>query len=496
MLIEVGPTYARLLNGTHEERAWLNDYLSFPDTKARFYKRQTGGDTRHRMFNETTGSFPAGFAAMVRRNGVELGYDVQFLRKHQPPVAQDTEADIGWLRPYQRAGVEAVVKHTRGILWMPTGSGKTEVACALPLVFPCPWLFLVKSIGLMSQAADRFEKRTGMRAGRIGEGVFDVAEGARFISCSFDSMRSLLERRDPRALAIVAQAGGLIVDEVHELPADSCFRTAQAVQAYWRVGLSGTPLARGDRKSSLAVGSIGPVIYRVTTDELVRLNVIERPRVVMMTFRHPRPTLNVHARSNTAWNMVYTGSVVRNVARNQLIVETAKNLAKKPCIVFVKALPHGKMLTRELERQGVPTRFVWGALSVSQREQLIRDLERGALEVLVANVVFQTGIDIPSLRSAVIGVGGKSAIATIQRVGRGTRKSTATGKDGFDVYDIADMSCGCTKAAKLLGAQGAAGTHTACRWLEQHTKDREAAYVSESYEVVHETPLLIPQTLE
>ena len=178
--------------------------------------------------------------------------------------------------------------------------------------------------------------------------------------------------------------------------------------------------------------------------------------------------------------VAYRDAVERNATRNDLLL-AAVVAAEKPCILFVKGIQHGRAMTKLLERAGVQTRFVWGALSHDARERLIRDLEAGRLDALVANVVFQTGVDIPQLRSAVIGSGGKSVIAALQRVGRGMRK--AAGKTGFAVYDVLDRGCGCAAAAKALGAKGTAGTHAICRWMEEHAKGRQAAYIGESYTV-------------
>lgn len=483
MLVEAGACYARMIHGSIEERDWLHEYLSFPDAHLAYLQRRYSVDARKRMFNQATGSFPAGFVPLVRRQGAVEGFTVDVVDKRSPPVQRDMCADLGWLRDYQLAAVEAVVKYTRGLLHLPTGAGKTECAVALTRVFPCKWLFLVESVSLMHQAADRYELRTNLPSGRVGDGVFTCTDSS-FVCASFGTMRSLIEKRDLRGTAILAHVGGLIVDECHQLPADSFFRTVQAIPAYWRVGLSGTPLARGDRKSSLAVGALGPVIYRVTTEKLVECNVIELPKVSMVLHQHTN-VVKVPPQSARAWDVVYKGAVVSNAARNALVIQYASQ-AKKPCIIFVKNVRHGKALTADLCRAGVPSRFVWGALSTVVRDQVIKELERGVLEVIVASVVFQTGIDIPSLQSAVVAAGGKSAIATIQRVGRGTRKSA--GKEGFDVYDFEDRGCGCTSNARAMGLRGTMGTHAACRWLESHTKDRIAAYVSEGYAVTHVTP--------
>jgi superfamily II DNA or RNA helicase len=76
-------------------------------------------------------------------------------------------------------------------------------------------------------------------------------------------------------------------------------------------------------------------------------------------------------------------------------------------------------------------------------------------------VIFQEGIDIPALRSVIIGTGGKSTIASLQRIGRGMRM--AEGKHEFEVWDVLD--------------QGQ-------KWLKAHALGRFQAYGREGHEVV------------
>ena len=104
------------------------------------------------------------------------------------------------------------------------------------------------------------------------------------------------------------------------------------------------------------------------------------------------------------------------------------------------------------------------------RRAAIRRLVHGDTDILIANVIFQEGIDIPELQSVVIAAGGKSTIAILQDVGRGMRKYTAEGavaKSAFQVFDFAD--------------RGSAV-------LARHTRGRLEAYAVEKYPVIEEQP--------
>ena len=101
----------------------------------------------------------------------------------------------------------------------------------------------------------------------------------------------------------------------------------------------------------------------------------------------------------------------------------------------------------------------------------------GRYDVLICSVIFQEGEDVPDLRSVVIGSAGKSVIATLQRIGRGMRR--ASGKDEFEVFDVADLGCGCMSGP-------ASHRHPGCKWLDKHTRDRIKAYTTEGHETVLE----------
>lgn len=457
MLLEQHNLRTRVRVAAEDERTWLEEYLSFTTTAFRGAGRRPQQRTVSLLGRDAT--FPTGLLHHVREAAGAAGVDVQVRDARTAPGARDPGADTAWLRDYQAAAVDAVAAHTRGILHMPTGSGKTEVACALTLALPGRWGFLVHRAGLMDQAARRYEARTRCVAGRIAEGAWNEGDGA-FTAATFQSVHAALARGCARTRGWLEQLDGLLVDEAHTLPADTFYRVAMATpNAYWRVGLSGTPLARGDRRSVLAVAALGPVIYRLRAEELVRQGVLARPRVRLLPVTHT----NIRA---TTWQGVYGECVVRSPARNGALVAAAV-AAERPALLFVKEVAHGRALERALGRAGLRADFVYGAHSAEHQRGVIHRLVQGALDVVVCSVVLQEGIDIPELRTVIVGSAGKSVIATLQRLGRGMRvERDAAGnvvKDVFTVIDVEDRGS---------------------PWLEKHTRARVRAYTGEGFETV------------
>jgi superfamily II DNA or RNA helicase len=463
MWIEEGPLHARVRKAEPAERAWLRDYLSIPDSKARF----RGGDGVHRLYNELAESFPSGYAAMVAKAAREEGFRVDVIDKRERPAERDPAADLAWLRErvsptgkasdYQLQCLERLLAKERGIAALPTAAGKTEIAIGAVRAVPCEWLFLTPGKDLTVQAADRFERRNAEHsvdlgpAGRIVEGRWE--EGPRFTSATFQSMASALKRRDPRALALLGRVGGVMVDESHTLPADSFWGVAMACPAYYRFGFSGTPLARGDRRSILSIAALGPVVFRMRPEELIELGFLSRPRIRMKTVRQV---------AVLPFDEAYERLVVRSKVRNAAVVELAKRCAK-PAFVFVEREAHGKILERALINAGVKASFVWGTHSLEWRRSHVRRVVSGHLDVVVCTRIFLTGLDVPELAGIVNAAGRKSVIETLQRLGRGMR--LADGKDEFELHDVLDVGN---------------------EYLAQHARVRRNTYAAQGYETVVE----------
>lgn len=439
------------VHAPEDEHRWLAEYLSFEEerfvaARGRAKKVKPKVSCLYNIFSK---SFPSGLVSLVRQAAMQEGFEVTVKDSRVPPfqITALADTDAVWLRDYQRRAVNVALKRTSGILWMSCGAGKTECAVALADTVPVDWLFLVHRKGLLEQAAQRFELRTGEKAGRVGEGKWDVQ---RFTVATYQTLHRSI--REPRARDLLEAAKGVICDECHVVASttfqDTVMRTPNA---YWRVGLSGTPVQRTDRRSMLAVAAIGPVIYRLAPSKLIGDGVLAAPEIRM---------LEVHQNSTKAtWQGVYGECIVRSVTRNKEVVRVAK-VARKPCLVFVKELRHGRELATRMAKAGLRVEFAQGKHSSQWRDNLVKSLVRGGTDVLVTTVIMQEGIDIPSLESVVIASGGKSAIAALQRIGRGMR-SDGGRKKTFEVWDFSDVG------------------H---KWLEKHTKERIKAYQADGYE--------------
>jgi superfamily II DNA or RNA helicase len=454
MRLLLGNLYTRPTDETPEDRQWLGEYLAFRSANFRGRARVQS------MINAIDGSFPTGFVPLVMEAAKRENRAISVSDVRGPRPAEFVDYDLSidargapWMTgkwDFQPPIVRAAASRGRGILWVPTGAGKSNLIAALCRALPCRWLVVVDSAQLANDLADTFERRCAEEAGRIGEGKWSTQ---RATFATFQTIARRLAAGDAECARLLDEVRGLLIDEGHTLPAESFWRVAMACGAYYRIATSATPLARGDRKSQMVIGATGRVIYRVWPEELIRRGVLSRPRIRMVELSQiGSPWLD--------YDEAYRALISESHTRNRLLAQIAKRAAK-PGIAFVRHLDHADLLLAFLIDEGVRAEVVQGDDSVQRRRAAIARLVAGEVEFIVSTAVFTKGVDIPSLRSVVVGAGEKSVIASLQRIGRGSR--TTEGKSTFEVWDIFDRG----------GA----------RWLEDHSEDRAAAYRSEGYEV-------------
>ncbi len=451
MLLTLGNLRCKVETATAEELAWLQGFLQFDDAAARY---KPGAKAQIGLFVPHNRTFPSGLLSSVVREVKlqNLPYKIEVLDARHRPSDPVLDTDLSYLREYQLDSVHAVWKRTRGILWLPTGAGKTTIAVACVHSIPGNWLFCVNQTDLVMQAAERYEAVLGEKAGIIGDTVWKPDPNRRFTAATMQTLHARIMK--PEVQAYLKTIDGLIVDEAHTLPAGTFWRTASLMpNAYWRVGLSGTPLARSDSRSVLVIAGLGDIIHRVEPQLLIDLGFLSRPDIKMMQLRQKVAEPEI---SYPEFRRKY---VIDSKARNAAVME-AVDKVDKPALVFFNEIRHGKILRKLCESRHWETAFVDGKDETAVRRSLIKQLEAGRKEVIVCSNVFTTGVDIPSLRGGVNAAGGKSPIQTLQRLGRGLR--VVDGKNSFDWWDMADSG------------------H---RYFNTHTEERINAYKIEGYPV-------------
>lgn len=177
----------------------------------------------------------------------------QLLDRVPPPARVHWPAvDMPTLRKEQGEALEAWRSAGgRGMVVMPTGTGKTEVALAAMARVQVATLVVAPVRDLMHQWHQRILRRLGYDAGIVGDSLFNLQP---VTVTTYDS-----------AYARMAEMGGrfglVIFDEAHHLPG-RCYREAALLcAAPMRLGLTATP-ERADGRHAELDELVGPTVYR------------------------------------------------------------------------------------------------------------------------------------------------------------------------------------------------------------------------------------------
>lgn len=345
------------------------------------------------------------------------------------------------LREEQQSAVEAWEKEHRGVVVMPTGTGKTEVALAIMRRAGISTLVVSPVRDLMYQWHRRILRGLGYDPGIIGDNVYRV----RSVSVTtYDSACIHMER-------FGNQFGLLIFDECHHLPGPMRREAALMSAAPWRLGLSATP-ERGDGRHVDLDQLIGPVVYRLdiadvrgksladyeviripvhlADDEQVRYDELSwLVREYMRKRRETEPHFQWADLCADSGSNPEARRALRAYRGKQAIEDRAEEKLRvledlfrlhlgSPIIIFAGS----NAMARDVSR-----RFLIPCLlshcGKKERLDAITGLQDGTYPALVANQVLDEGVDLPAVKVAVVIGGQASTKQAKQRLGRVLRKS-------------------------------------------------------------------------
>jgi superfamily II DNA or RNA helicase len=444
VLLVVGNIWAYCAQASAEEVAWLTEFLQLPPRQFRKEKLITfsAGDIR----------FYAGLVALIRRQAAHYNFKV-VIRETIARTLHYDKSKVRWLFDYQEEALQAIEEKRRGILEIPTGGGKGEVCVAAVVGFGGQWLGLSPSRDLMYQLEGRYHLRTGMRGGIVGDGVWRPDPLGRFTSCTYDTLAENIGTA--RVQKLLASAQGIFADEAHTAPSNTCGKVLVGVEsggkriggcpnAEIRIGASGTPFDRSDKRDVMTVAYIGERVYTIDRQTLEDKGVLAKAEI---DFLQVYQTMDIEeledATSDNPYPETYRRLVVTSALRNGMIARAAM-IRPGPRLVFVESVDHGHELKKAFKACGAVVDFVFGDNDKEERTDVLQGLCHRTLDVAIATRMWRTGIDVPQLMTVVNAAARKSVIELRQGIGRGIRRMDSNRrvmKDVFYVLDVYDRGC-------------------------------------------------------
>lgn len=359
---------------------------------------------------------------------------------HWTPI-RFASAKLHTLRPDQNEALEAWMETRRGVVVMPTGTGKTEVALHAICRVSTSVLIVSPVRDLMYQWHDRIRNATGIDAGIIGDGVHRVSAVS---VTTYDSATIHMPR-------LGNQFEFIIFDECHHLPGPMRQDAARMSAARYRLGLTATP-ERRDGGHELLNEIIGPRVYTQAI-KAARGKTLANYDIVRMA---------VHLSSDERTRYESLGNTVREFVAERrkddssydwpaLCSESGHDPAARAAMVAFHAKRSIEDRAEEKLRviedlfrlhAGEPVIVFCGSNAMArdvslrflipcllshcrkrERQEILSGLKEGRYPALVVNRVLDEGVDLPEVNVAIVVGGGSSTRQALQRLGRVVRKN-------------------------------------------------------------------------
>jgi superfamily II DNA or RNA helicase len=343
-------------------------------------------------------------------------------------------------RPYQAEALAAWRAHQgRGVVVLPTGAGKTWVACLAIDDRRRSTLVIAPTLDLVRQWYDVLRTTFGVAVGVIGGGEYDVRS---LTVSTYDSAHLHMEHLGDRF-------GLVVFDECHHLPGPAYALAARACVAPFRLGLTATP-ERADGRHTDLDGLCGPIVYR---KDIVDLSATGGYLAPYDTVRLTVELGPEDRRAHDEARAIYRDFIARNGIRmsspsgwSDFVIRSSRSEAGRRAMQayrrqreiafaapakldYVSLLLDRHRADRVLlftqdnaTAYEVSRRFLVPVITheskVKERSEILAGLADGAYGAVVTSKVLNEGVDIPSANVAIVISGSASVREHVQRLGR------------------------------------------------------------------------------
>lgn len=389
--------------------------------------RKKKWDGRVNLFNRRSKSFPTGLLSTVQRVCKENNVEVTTVDHRITPKIEEDSFDLHGITmtgkyDYQMDACVKAVKAKQGILKMATGAGKSNVGVAITKCLGVPTLFIVPTRELMLQMRKSYMDLLNIHddtvIGIIGDGEWNP--GSWVTIAIIDTLASRLE--DEETVMFLSTIDCIILDEAHRSGSNSYYDVAQITPAYYRFGLSATPLDRTDGANLRLLATTGDIIVDIPSKILVERGVIAKADIIFDKITTP-----VLPKKKFPYQSVYKVGIVENVALTQKIVDWTVAFRENnlSVLIMVEEIAHGNSISDALWTDSggsfIPHTFIHGSESSEVRDKALADFSDRKLPVLIASRILDEGVSVNAIDVLILAGSRKSKIKTMQRLGRGLR---------------------------------------------------------------------------
>lgn len=313
----------------------------------------------------------------------------------------------------------------KGIVVLPTGTGKTFLAAFDTKKATGKILFIVHRLDILSQSREAFEKiypkeTLGLLTGEVKENT-----NARILFASKDTLRN----PDTLYQYKANEFDYIIVDEVHHGQAQSYQIILDYFQPnFFMLGLTATP-DRMDRKDIFKLFDYQKV-FEYTLNEA-----IENGFLVPYTYYGLKDNIDysqIRYKGNK-YNVTDLDRALIIKDRNeQILKEYLEKGQGYKAVGFCASVKHAEAMSKFFNENGIPSYAITS--ETPNRDELVKQFRENKFTVAFTVDLFNEGVDFPDLRVLLFLRPTESKTVFIQQLGRGLR--LCGGKDNVTILDF------------------------------------------------------------
>ncbi len=405
--------------------------------------------------------------------------------RRDPYVEVEGPYSLPGLHDYQRTVVDNTRKlirsngalgERRGMISMPTGSGKTRVAVQAIVEairddgFEGGILWVADRDELCEQAVEAWRQvwsSEGVQAKRLrisrmwaGQPQPLPTGEMHVIVATIQTLYAKIDRQ-PESYEFLADFKLLVFDEAHRSVAPTFTSVMQDLGlTRWRrlqepflIGLTATPYRGHDeRETERLVNRYGR--NRLDSGAFASddpENVIQQLQDMLILARADHDTIDggrfqlspyeLQQSQNTPWlPRSVEDRIAGNTDRTQRIIEAYEKLIAPdwPTLIFATSVEHSQTVAALLTSKGIKARAVSGTTETSTRRRVVEEFRAGEVKALVNYGVFREGFDAPKTRAIIVARPVYSPNLYFQMVGRGLRGVKNGGNDRCLILNVRD----------------------------------------------------------
>lgn len=341
-------------------------------------------------------------------------------------------------RPYQSEALEAWRRaRGRGVVVLPTGAGKTQVAMMAIDDRRRSAIVVAPTLDLVRQWYDVLKATFGGPIGVVGGGEHDVRA---LTVTTYDSAYLHMEH-------LGARFGLIIFDECHHLPSPTYSLAARLSLAPFRLGLTATP-ERADGLDAVLGSLVGPTVYRRQIGELAGEYLAEYETERVEVELSPEEREEHDAERAIYREFVGKHAIVMSSPRGfgEFIMRASRNaegrramrayrrqrelaFAANAKLAYLEHLfsvhRHDRALVFTQDNATahlVARRFLIPVIThqtkVTERSAILAGFAAGTYGAVATSKVLNEGVDVPDANVAIVLSGSGSVREHVQRLGR------------------------------------------------------------------------------